>query len=241
AITSGVVARNYGAYWNLGFANVTGSSGVVRVNGIDHPIAPYGQVQFGDGSNVGDFQVVSGGISIIGYGSVIENDDFAVFRALPRSPQPRGIIDFHSVGSWNDHVWAIDAMNHIIDPPQVIVGVFFLPGAPAGGAIFERIEHMGETESISHFEPPGTDVIGLDASEPFRTNAGVESLSDIAFNPLTVSLWDAQGNSLGSLVFPYGSGIAAVLDPRVARVSGGGTFASVIDNRSGDATFIPAQ
>ncbi|HEV8432557.1 MAG TPA: proprotein convertase P-domain-containing protein [Thermoanaerobaculia bacterium] len=239
--TSAVVARNYGAYWNLGFANVTGSSGVVRVNGIDHPVAPYSHVQFGDASNIGDFQVVSGGISIIAYGSVIENDDFAVYRALPRSPQPRGILDFRSVGSWNDHLWAVDATNHIIDPPQVIVGVFFLPGAPAGGAIFERIEHMGETESVSHFEPSGLDVIGLDASEPFRTNAGVQSLSDIAFNPLTVSLWDAQGNSLGSLVFPRGSGIAAVLDPRVARVSGGGTFASVIDNRSGDATFIPAQ
>jgi hypothetical protein len=65
----------------------------------------------------------------------------------------------------------------------------------------------------------------------------------VVFSP-AVSLWDAAGHSLGTLSFPGRTGIVGVGDPRVARITFGPTsigWASVIDNRSGDATFIPSQ
>ncbi|HEX3582479.1 MAG TPA: proprotein convertase P-domain-containing protein, partial [Thermoanaerobaculia bacterium] len=242
AVASAVVARNYGAYWNLGFANVSGSSGVVRVNGVDHPIAPYGHVQFADAGNVGDFQVVSGDVRILGYASVSENDDFAVYKAEPRPAQPEGILPFGSVGPWIDHIWAVDANNQIVDPIVIPAGPFFVPAAPAGGGIFQRIEHQGESESIPHFtdEPLGPDVIGLEVSDEFHVNIGLAEQGDVAFIPVTITFWDAAGNRIRD-VDTFAGYTLPLGDPHVARVTVGHGWASVIDNRSGDATFIPAQ
>ena len=240
--TSAVVGRNYGAYWNLGIANVTGSSGIVRVNFTEYPIAPYGHIQFGDSSNVADFQVVSGSIRIIAYASVTENDDFAVYPAEPRAPKLSAVVDFPSLGPWHEDIWAVDASDHVIKPPRS-GGFFDLPAAPAGGAIFERIEHQGESESISHDESStlGTEVIGLEVSDQFRVNFGTNTLSDVGFFS-SVSYWDAQGNSLGTDTFFFGPGNVRYNDPRVARITTGFKgWASVVDNRSGDATYIPAQ
>jgi subtilisin-like proprotein convertase family protein len=252
AITAGVVARNYGAYWNLGFANVTGSSGVVRVNGIDHPIAPYSHMQFGDNMNVGDFQVVSGGIQIIGYASVAENDDFAVYDAQPRATALNGIVTpGHSTGPWKKVVWAVDAQNEIVRPVELPGTPFLtLEAAPVGGAIFERFSHSAETESVSLGTPAPGDMIGIEVSSEMRANAGfsLAGFGDFA----TFKFFDAAGNLIGQADASGGgaAGTADVIlpvgDPRVARISasvifGGPTYVSVIDNRSGDATFIPAQ
>jgi subtilisin-like proprotein convertase family protein len=154
-MTSAVVARNYGAYWNLGFANVTGLSGVVRVNGTDYAIAPYSHVQFGDNSNVANFQVISGGIAIFGYASVVDNDDFAVYGAGQRASEARPFGAFSSAGSWQVHVWGVDANNQILQEPVVV---------PQGGVVFERIEHQGQSESASEIGgfPVANTVIGLE-------------------------------------------------------------------------------
>jgi subtilisin-like proprotein convertase family protein len=241
AITAGVVARNYGAYWNLGIANVTGFSGVVRVNGTDYAIAPYSHIQFGDSTNVGDFQVLSGGIRIIGYASVVDSDDFAVYRVQPRAPDFEGIFPFGSGGPWNDHIWAVDANNKVVEPPLAVSGYFILPAAPKGGAIFERIEHEGESESISHFEHNlGPELIGLEVSDQFRVNIGPYVGGDVGL-VVPFTFWDAAGNRIGGgsknswdpQPWPVG-------DRRIARITIDG-WASVIDNRSGDATYIPPQ
>jgi subtilisin-like proprotein convertase family protein len=241
AVTSAVVARNYGAYWNLGFANVTGSSGVVRVNGVDYPVTPYGHVQFGDVSNVGDFQVVSGDVRIFGYASVAENDDFAVYAAQPRATKPKAIVPFGTVGPWAGHIWAVDANNQIVQPP-IVGDIVFLPAAPTGGAIFVRVEHQGESESVSLFEPFGPEVIGLEISDQFRVNTGTLYAGDVVFVPVSFIFWDAAGNRIAD-VTAYAGQLLPVGDRRVARITAanGGGWASVIDNRSGDATFIPAQ
>jgi subtilisin-like proprotein convertase family protein len=241
--TSVVVGRNYGAYWNVGFANVTGASGVVRVNDTDYPVAPYSHVQFGDASNVADFHVVSGAIRILGYASVVDNDDFAIYPAAPRAPKLSAIYDFPSVGAWNESIWAVDANDQVIPPPTISEFFFTLPAVPAGGAIFERVEHQGESESLSHYESgtPGPDVIGLEVSDQFRVNFGEKVVSDVGFFTV-VSYWDAQGHSLGSDSFLFGPHHVPVGDRRVARITiSPGGWASVVDNRSGDATFIPAQ
>jgi subtilisin-like proprotein convertase family protein len=252
AITAGVVARNYGAYWNLGFANVTGSSGVVRVNGTDYAIGPYSHIQFADNTNVGDFQVVSGGIRIIGYASVAENDDFAVYDAQPRATTLDGIVSpGHSTGPWKKVVWTVDAQNEIV-PPVSIPGTPFLSreGAPVGGAIFERFSHSAETESVPLPSSESGQMIGIEVSSEMRANAGfaLAGFGDFA----VFRFFDAAGNLIGQADASGGGApgtddvILPIGDPRVARVSatvffGGGMYVSVIDNRSGDATFIPAQ
>jgi hypothetical protein len=84
-------------------------------------------------------------------------------------------------------------------------------------------------------------VIGLEVSDQFRVNFGTNIVSDLGFFS-TVAFWDAQGNSLGTATFYFGPGDVRYNDPRVARITiGFKGWASVIDNRSGDATYIPAQ
>jgi len=175
------------------------------------------------------------------YGSVIENDDFAVYKAQPRATKPEPILPFGTVGSWIGHMWAVDANNQIVVPP--IVGtIVYLPAAPTGGAIFVRVEHQGESESISQLDGSGTELIGLEVSDQFRMNTGTLYAGDVAFVPLSFVFWDAAGNRLAD-VSAYAGQMLPVGDRRVARITAarGGGFASVIDNRSGDATFIPSQ
>jgi subtilisin-like proprotein convertase family protein len=150
ALTSAVVARNYGAYWNLGFANVTGASGVVRVEGVDYSVPPYGQVQFGAAGDVAHFEVVSGAVKIAAYGSVIENDDFAVYRA-----QRTGMIA------------------PPLEFPPNQTGPWVLGSWTADGALFGRFVHQGESESLPVGEARPGDIIGIEISADFRTNFAV--------------------------------------------------------------------
>src|ERR1043166_1451250 len=199
-------------------------------------------MQFGDFGNVADFHVVSGAIRIFGYASVIDNDDFAVYPAEPRATKLTDVYDFPSLGAWTESIWAVDAGDHVVSPP-IHSGFFILPQVPEGGAIFGRVEHQGESESISHYESgaPGPDVIGLEVSDQFRVNFSEKVLADVGFFT-PVSYWDAQGNLLGTDSFFFGPHHVPAGDPRIARITiNPNGWASVIDNRSGDATFIPAQ
>ena len=240
-----VVARNYGAYWNLGFANVTGASGVVRVRGVDYPIAPYGHMQFGSDGNAAGFEVVSGGARIVAYASVIENDDFAVYLAQARAANVLPVPAVVSEGPWRADVWAVDANDQIITPPVVIIGgLFSRLAAPKGGAIFERIEHQGESESFPLYESNinGGEIIGIEVSDQLRSNAGVFFGGDVFF-PIRMTFWDAAGRTIGDFTSLFG-GIVPISDRRVARITVTGNvwaWASTVDNVSGDATFFPAQ
>jgi len=240
-----VVARNYGAYWNLGFANVTGASGVVRVRGVDYPIAPYGHLQFGGDGNVAGFEVVSGGARIVAYASVIENDDYAVYLAQARAADVLAVLAISSEGPWRADVWAVDANDQIVTPPVVIVGgLISRLAAPKGGAIFERIEHQGESESFPLYESNfnGGEIIGVEVSDEFRSNAGVFYGGDVFFS-VQGTLWDATGRMIGGFTSLFG-GIVPIGDRRVARITVTGNvvaWGSTVDNASGDATFFPAQ
>src|SRR5204863_1492883 len=61
---------------NVGFMEVAGQGGVVRVNGNDVAIAPFQHVQMpapGTGDLVADFSVLSGDARILAYGSMVDN------------------------------------------------------------------------------------------------------------------------------------------------------------------------
>jgi subtilisin-like proprotein convertase family protein len=147
ALTSLVVGRNYGVYWNLGIANVTGASGIVRVRGVDYAMLPYGHMQFGAEGTEATFEVVSGDIRIVAYASVIENDDFAVYRAqrIPLLAPPYQLATDQG-GPWVLDVWE------------------------ARGAIFGRYIHQGESESLPFYEVRAGEIIGVEISDAFRTN-----------------------------------------------------------------------
>jgi hypothetical protein len=73
-------------------------------------------------------------------------------------------------------------------------------------------------------------------------NTGTLYAGDVIYVPVSFVFWDAAGNRIAD-VDAFAGQTLPVGDPRVARITAerGGGWASVIDNRSGDATFIPAQ
>ena len=99
----------------------------------------------------------------------------------------------------------------------------------------------------------------LVASSEHRTNIGFFAVADATELHLEVTLLDATGVTLGSRTFVVAAGTIAhrhissreiapiAFDEATARVrvtSGDGvvaTYASVVDNRSSDASFIPAS
>jgi subtilisin-like proprotein convertase family protein len=247
-----VVARNYGDRWNVGVANVANAGGTVRVNGSDYAIAPHSHIQVPADGNVATIRVVSGGPQVVAYASVIEGDDFAVYMAQRRVATPTPVRTFATLGSWEASAWAVDAANRIVPPVRIEIagGLIIADGAPAGGAVFERLVHSGQSESIPLMEltlPTSGNMIGIEISDDMRTNAATLIGGDVAVYS-ALEFYDAAGTLLGSFGRAgFGTGIVPITDPRVARIRAASDitavtgFASVVDNRSGDARYIPAQ
>jgi subtilisin-like proprotein convertase family protein len=240
-----VVGRGFRGYWNPGFANVTGESGVVRVGGIDFPVPPYGHVQFTSAESVGaEFVVVSGGARIVAYASAVFNGDFAFFLAQPRLEGPHVYNAVSSAGTWSASAWLVSgAITPVpIVPNPVAGGIAALVAAPAGVVAFEGIDHGGEIESfpLAEITLNAGNIIGIEVSDEFRVNFA--SFGDNPNLQLHATLWDAAGSPIGEIRGAPGQ--VPITDRRVARISvdpGAFTFASVVDNRSGDGWVVPVQ
>jgi subtilisin-like proprotein convertase family protein len=237
-----VVGRNYGARWNIGVANLDDGTGLALTANGNFSVPPHSMIQFPASGNVMDIDIGFAGVMLV-YASVIENDDFAVYYAQKRQPSNPTITPGVSAGSWIKSVWGVDANNNIVTPQREIVLGREVDLIPDNGAVFERFEHGGQSEAVPINQgSPSGDIIGIEVSDEMRTNITF----DPGFNdagPVTFESFDAGGNFLGVMTVPLGA-VTALTDRRIARVRSnyfGLGYASVIDNRSGDARYIPAQ
>jgi len=237
-----VVGRNYGARWNIGVANLDDGTAVALTANGNFSVPPHSMIQFPASGNVMDIDIGFAGVMLV-YASVIENNDFAVYYAQKRQPSNLTITPGVSAGGWIKSVWGVDANNNIVTPQREIVLGREADLIPDGGVLFERFEHGGQSEAVPINQgSPSGDIIGIEISDEMRTNITV----DPGFNDAGLALletYDAGGNFLGELTVPLGA-VTALTDRRIARVRSnypGLGYASVIDNRSGDARYIPAQ
>jgi subtilisin-like proprotein convertase family protein len=237
-----VVGRNYGARWNIGAANFSDGTALALTANGNFSIPPHSMIQFPASGDVMDIDIGFGSIIVV-YASVIENDDFAVYYAQKRQPAIPAITPGVSAGSWIKSVWGVDANNNIVTPERAIVQGREVDLIPDNGALLERFEHGGHSEAvpINQFNPSG-DIIGIEVSDEMRTNIAFDpGVGDAG--PVTFATYDAAGNFLGNVTVPFG-GVTPLTDRRIARVQANEhvlSYASVIDNRSGDARYIPAQ
>ncbi len=123
-------------------------------------------------------------------------------------------------------------------------------GLPAGSIATARVWTPSDGGSYGQFVPftdlaHGGDLIQLEVSANFRTNLGLGNTGDeTAFARFT--LFDAAGKQLKifARVLRPGELAQVPLTESAARVRVDGdvlAYASVVDNRSGDAIFVPAQ
>jgi hypothetical protein len=140
------------------------------------------------------------------------------------------------------------------DAPFAISSRIYTDGAR--GSVGQSVPAMNTFADAS---TPDAFITGLMANDHYRTNIGFFAASDGGPMTVEITLFDAAGVRLGSKTFPVAAGAfshmqissrqiaSASFDAASARVrvlSGDGLvtgYASVVDNFSSDASFIPAD
>ena len=261
---------------------------MVRVSGVDVPVAPFQHWQMpatGTGDVIADFSVVSGDARILAYGSMIDNASDDAIYVPARVPPPVPLTVFAPAISAAGALGTRWSSEVVVSAPGVAGAQFdaHFGGATATASVpyksgnilrelFNRDGTLGllrldlpagaiatsriYTGSYGQFVPfpvlvGGGELVQLDSSADFRVNLGA---ANIGVAPIGVrfTAFDSSGNQLGLTErvlqpgeltqFPLRAFVAG--DVRNARVRVEGAvlaYASVVDNRSGDAIYVPAQ
>jgi len=267
---------------NVGFTEVAGEAGVVRVSDRDIAVAPFQHWQLpatGGGELVADFSVVSGAARILAYGSAIDNKSgdaiYIPARVAPAAARTEYIPAISAAGAlgtrWSTEVVVrasapvtalFGGASATIAPParfaNILTELFHRDATmgllsanlPAGAIATARISTPSDGGSYGQFVPfsaegHGGDLIQLEVSDDFRTNLGAANTGS---EPVTArfTAFSAEGTELAIfdrtlqpfelLQFPLPVNAARV------RVDGNVlAYASVVDNRSGDAIYVPAR
>jgi hypothetical protein len=244
--------------FNFGISETGGDSGVVIVRssrGTERiPILPFSHVQLRSDGSPSAVAVESGDARIIVYVSQLDavTRDPMFIPARSRRPDPRPLIaPFSENPSWQSALWYTDTAAQVerIGSPGLNVSavrVIPKPGAFAG----TRVRHDGTNQYVPLLPAEGPakqHLLFIDGGNGYRTNVGivsdVETLAEVA-------LYDAVGNEVSTGYLSTGGGVSqfmvnqSVVNGR-ARVrflyGHGRAYASVIDTRTGDASYFPGQ
>jgi hypothetical protein len=273
---------------NVGFTEVAGEAGVVRVGGVmDVPVAPFQHWQMpaaGSGDLAVSFRVISGAARILGYGSSIDNrsGDAIYVPALeptgaPRTEYAPAISAAGALGTrWSTEVVfrqvaaaeapfgvTFETASALVVTPvrymNILTELFHRDGTmgllratvPLGARATARIFTTSAGGTFGQFVPflpaggHGGELIQIESSADFRTNLGAANPGADPARAL-FTLFDAEGAELAVIdrtLQPFEL-VQFPLPVNAARVRVDGdvlAYASVIDNRSGDAIYIPAQ
>ena len=264
---------------NIGFAEVAGESGTVRVLGQDVPVAAFEHRQMpapGAGDLVADFSVVSGNARILPYGSMVDNKSgdaiYVPARVPPATARTEYAPAISAAGALGTH-WSTEVVvtqtftAHFLGAtasgasrrfPNILTELFARDNVlgllaldlPAGAIATARISTPSDGGSYGQFVPftssvHGGDLIQIEVSDDFRTNLGAAN-TGIAPVVARFTAFDAAGGELGTterVLQPFEL-VQFPLTVSAARVRVEGdvlAYASTVDNRSGDAIFVPAQ
>ncbi|HEX8170060.1 MAG TPA: proprotein convertase P-domain-containing protein [Thermoanaerobaculia bacterium] len=246
---------------NAGIVETGGGSGIIRINGATIAIGPFEQLQLPVDATEARFEVVSGTARIGGYLSQLDASGDALF--IPAVERPReGLAPAIGTSAWRSDLWGAGAFRYIHEGISVtrelagayvdVVSTAFASPGTAGaitGAGDTRIVHDGTTQYAPFLTSGNAEqhLSFIETVPPYRTNIGF--VSDGAATAEAI-VYDGAGVELARYELATASGLAqaAVL----VRVAGGravvrftsgrgAAYASLIDTRSGDATFFAAR
>ncbi|HUR81773.1 MAG TPA: proprotein convertase P-domain-containing protein [Thermoanaerobaculia bacterium] len=232
---------------NAGITETAGGRGVILAGGREIAIEPFSHVQFPVSGALLTIRVVSGDARVAAYISQLRNDD-AMFIPARSARERSGIAPAITGPVWRSDLWIGG------DPGAARIEATKDGSAIAatlGPAVFAgtRIVH-GATMQYVAFQPPTAGpqtLLFIENGDAYRTNIGIASMGEAAAE---VIVYDAAGAEVERHQLATEGGIAQV--PVASRVSGGRAvvrftrgagidWASVIDRRSGDATFFAGQ
>jgi subtilisin-like proprotein convertase family protein len=253
---------------NLGVTETAGGSGTVRAGEREFTIAPFAHLQFATAHETQTVRVLSGDARVVAYLSQIDNttnDPMLIPAQTPRGARTL-IAPAISARGANGTQWATDLWSTgparadaiagdtvpVTRSIDVLAGSFPIAAlrVTTDALAMTRIRTAGMSQFVPLLErqgPAEQQLLFIETAEPYRTNIGI--VSDAAALAEVV-VYDAAGTEASRMVLSTNGGVAQlqvtqrVLNGRATVRFLGGTgraYASVVDNRTGDATYVAGQ
>jgi subtilisin-like proprotein convertase family protein len=246
-----------GTRYNIGVTELAGAGGAVMVGDRRIALQPFSHVQFGADSSFAEVSVVEGAARVAAYVSQVNEIGDAMF--IPGQPlrpaRTLRIAPAISAGSWRTDAW-LRSPRTILTFPDVLrthTGLTYsvLQLSPAAFELAAtRIRNGGTNQYVPAVElqgPPEQQLVFIETMPPYRTNVGIFTDDEASAE---VVIRDAAGREVQRTILQTANGVAQVsVLPRVASGSatvrfltgGGHAYASLVDNRTGDATYVQGR
>jgi subtilisin-like proprotein convertase family protein len=243
--------------YNIGVTELAGARGVVMVGERRIELLPFSHVQFAADSSFAEVKVIEGAARVAAYVSQVNEIGDAMFIPAEtlRNESLVRIAPAISSAGWRTDLWFRDPTTALVVhnalPLQfgLTFGVLDVRTRPNEVAA-TRIHHRGTDQFVPLADRTGPleqHLLFIETTPPYRTNIGIFS-DDGALAEVVVH--DAAGVEVQRELLATFNGIAqlAVRTPVVSGravvrfLSGRGqAYASLVDNRTGDATYVPAR
>jgi len=249
-----------GSRYNIGIAEIAGESGVVMVGERTVAILPFSHVQFPGDDRFLEIKVVSGAARVAAYVSQVNEHDDAMFVPAEHLPGTTRDIVAPAISTerWRSDLWfrTADGIRVFPDVLRTVIGrgpvaQLYMRTEPNelagtridGGTTDQFVPLLGA--------PPAGEqhLVFIESAAPYRTNIGIVAYSSLE-TTAEVRIYDAAGADVQRAILQTVNGVAQMpVLPRIAsgravvRFLGerGHAYASLVDNRTGDATYVQAK
>jgi hypothetical protein len=250
--------------YNIGVTEIGGAAGVVMVGSRRIELQPFSHMQFAGDSSHTAVSVISGQARVAAYVSQVNEIGDPMFIPAQQPPNDLAlrVAPAISVDRWRTDVWfsSVEAVRVDLDALWVKLHVRFGAlgvGINANQLAGSRIHSSSGTDQFVPFAGFSTrnerQLVFIETTPPYRTNIGIF----VDYTPkLTaeVIVYDAAGHEVQREILSTIDGIAQM--PVVPGIAGGRAmvrfldgpgqrpghaYASLIDDRTGDATYVAGQ
>jgi subtilisin-like proprotein convertase family protein len=245
--------------YNFGITETGGGSGIVRAGNREIAVLPFSHLQFSGNDQFAEVNVVSGDARVAAYVSQINVAGDAMFIPARRLFQDtiRYVAPAIANGPWHTDVWfSSSAMTRVVLDALLTSSFGVIDAELNGNLIDEMVAGVrirnGATDQYIPFAGPKhyrRNVLFLETVPPYRANIGIFNSFDQPVDAV-VTILDSAGNIVQTEHLTTFDRIAQVpvipgLVHGRAEISfptdEGHAFVSLIDTRTGDATYIPNQ
>jgi hypothetical protein len=243
--------------YNIGITEIGGAAGVVRVGTRHYELQPFSHLQFPADNRFYEVSVTGGDARVVAYVSQVNELGDAMFIPGEHRRPERAvrIAPAISNGGWRTDLWFREGQSAIVFPDAlrqyagVDFGALTVVTKPNELAA-TRVRHGRTDQFVPLVDPAGASeqhLVFIESIAPYRTNIGVVTET---FALAEVIVYDAAGREVQRTFLSTFNGIAqTVVAPGIASgravvrflVGTGRAYASLVDDRTGDATYVQAK
>jgi hypothetical protein len=251
--------------YNIGITEISGSAGAVMVGARQIELQPFSHVQIVGDSSYASVSVISGQARVAAYVSQVNEIGDPMFIPAQRPPNDLALrfAPAISVDRWRTDVWFSSAEGVRVELDALWVKLrlrfgAFSVGINANELAGSRIHSSSGTDQFVPFAGFSfrneRQLVFIETTPPYRTNIGIFNSSSRS-TAAEVVVYDAAGIEVQREILRTINGVAQMLvvpqitsGRAVVRFLDGPDFgpgrqayASLIDDRTGDATYIEGQ